>query len=108
ANPAGVQNGDYVWTSGGSPTMQVPCPAASVANCLAQNDIAEWLAQVKASAPASASTAGYGTVTRDAATGVYTVTVSWSGLLDMTGSGKPSDVSESVMFIPPQLVDSGS
>jgi len=108
ANPAGVQDGDYVWTSAGSPKMQVPCPAASVANCLAQNDIAEWLAQIQASAPASANTAGYGTVTRDPNTGVYTVTVSWNGLLDMTGSGNPTDVAESVMFVPPQLGDSGS
>jgi|SRR5690348_32333 len=107
ANPAGVENGDYVWTSGGSPTIQVPCPAASVANCMAQNDIAEWLAQIKASAPASTSTNGYGSVVKNT-DGSYTVTVSWNGLLDMTGSGKPTDVAESVIFIPPQLGDNGS
>ena len=56
ANPAGVAASDYVWTGGAAPTMQVPCPAASVAACTAQNDIAEWLAQIKASAPASGRT----------------------------------------------------
>ena len=106
ANPAGVRDGDYVWT-GGTPTMQVPCPASSVADCVAQNDIAEWLAQIKAAAPASASSGGYGTVTQNT-NGSYTITVSWNGLLDMEGTGKPTDVSESVLFIPPQLGDNGS
>ena len=104
ANPKGVQDGDYIWTSSGKPTMQVPCPAGSIASCTAQNDIAEWLTQIEAAAPASASTSGgYGSVSCDGtpgATGVCTITVSWNGLIDMTGSGTPTDVSESLIYIP--------
>jgi type IV pilus assembly protein PilV len=100
ANPKGVQDGDYAWTSSGKPTMQVPCPAGSIANCTAQNDIAEWLTQIEAAAPASASSTGFGTVTCDGPTpGVCTITVSWNGLIDMTGSGN-TDVSESLIYIP--------
>ncbi|MBS0431560.1 MAG: type IV pilus modification protein PilV [Proteobacteria bacterium] len=99
ANPAGVAAGDYVWTQPGKPTMEVPCSGGSLADCTALNDIAEWLSQIQASAPASATGKNFGTVTLNP-DGSYTITVSWNGLLDMTGSGTPTDVSESVIFYP--------
>ncbi|MGH9644448.1 MAG: type IV pilus modification protein PilV [Terriglobales bacterium] len=103
ANPQGVKDGNYIFNSSTPPTMQVPCPASSVASCTAQNDLAEWIDQIKTSAPASSSTSGnFGKVTNNG-DGTYTITVSWNGLIDMTGSGTPTDVSESVVYIPAQI-----
>lgn len=97
ANPKGVAAGDYIFNGSTPPNIQVPCPGSSVAACVADNDIAEWLDQVKAAAPASsASTGTYGQV-KNNGNGTYTITVSWNGLLDL-GSG--TDVSESLVYIP--------
>lgn len=105
ANPAGVAAGDYAKYAGPSssiaPVMQVPCSGSSsgVADCAAQNDVIEWLAQIKAAAPASATGAHYGEISNNP-DGSYTITVSWNGLIEQGGS---TDVKESVLFVPPQL-----
>lgn len=98
ANPTGVAEGAYNWTQA---TMPTNCSAeADASSVLACNDLVEWLTQVKMSAPAAINaTAGYGHVVANT-DGTYTITVSWNGLLDMTGSGTPQDVSESVVFYP--------
>ena len=103
SNPTALAEYATASSSGGIPTVQAcssgsPCTATQVAD----NDIAEWLNQIKAAAPQSASGTNFGQV-KNNGDGTYTITVSWNGLLDL-GSG--SDVSESVLFVPAQLESS--
>jgi type IV pilus assembly protein PilV len=98
ANPVGVADGAYDWNKPGIPPYKDCSSSACSADDVALNDLAEWLLRIKASAPASATAVNFGSVT-DNKDGTWTITVSWNGLIDLTGGGN-SDVSESVVFIP--------
>lgn len=106
ANPQGVSEGDYVWTSASKPTYtdcsSTTCTPAQVA----ANDINAWLTQMAAMMPASASTAGMGKIVENTDSsgtpdGTYTITVQWSGLgvLDSNTSTTNSNSSESDSFV---------
>ena len=106
ANPKGVSEGDYVWTSSTKPTY-TDCSSASCTPAqVAANDINAWLTQMSAAMPASASTAAMGQIVANTdssgkADGTYTITVQWSGLgiLDSNTSTTNSNSSESDSFV---------
>ena len=95
ANPQGVTDGDYVWTTGGKPgytdCSSTSCKPADVAN----NDLNAWLTQMKTALPASAGSAAMGTVLSNG-DGTYTITVTWSG----QGIAGQSSESDSFVFVP--------
>jgi type IV pilus assembly protein PilV len=106
ANPKGVADGDYVWTTATKPTRtdctSTTCTPAQVA----ANDINAWLTQMAAAMPASASTAGMGKIVENTDSsgnpdGTYTISVQWSGLgvLDSNTSTTNSNSSESDSFV---------
>src|SRR5690348_9228771 len=68
ANPQGVSDGDYVFTSGSSKPAYTDCSSITT-GCtplqVAQNDINAWLTQMSAAMPASASTAPMGQVVQN-------------------------------------------
>lgn len=99
ANPAGLVEYATASSTGGIPTMVDCSGAPCTANQVADNDVAEWLNQIKATAPQSTSGTNFGKVKANG-DGTYTITVSWNGLIDL-GSG--SDISESVIFYPTQI-----
>src|SRR5690348_138227 len=79
ANPQGVTNGDYVWTTTGKPGYTDCSSTACTPAQVADNDLNAWLTQMQAALPASASTsAAMGQVIQNA-DGSYTITVQWSG-----------------------------
>ncbi|SRR5579883_2062403 len=87
-------------SSGTIPAFTACSPTCSPTT-VADNDVAEWLTQIKANAPAATTGGGYGKVTANA-DGSYTITVSWNGLITPgAGNGTgTSNVTESMVFIP--------
>lgn len=107
ANPQGVSDGDYVFTSGSSIPAYTDCSSTACTPAqVAANDINAWLTQMSAAMPASASTAPMGQVVQNKDSsgnpdGTYTITVQWSGLgvLDSNTSTTNSNSSESDSFV---------
>jgi len=105
ANPKGVSEGDYVWSSSTKPTY-TDCSSNCTPAQVAANDINAWMTQMAAAMPASASTAAMGQIVENKDSsgnpdGTYTITVQWSGLgvLDSNTSTSNSNSSESDSFV---------